>query len=1292
MTDQPASPKETLTQILKSLKRGDPESRLAAIQELHQLNYTSEAIRAELERLALKDDNEKIREAALAALDLPTNRHIRSNASKLGRGERYALLKEIDGWVKSDLLDKTQAEVLKRRYDFDISPLPTPPVPAPVKETATSPAQNAAPPSTSATKLTNIAPPLSTKPAPAGPRPTLLQTLLSETSVKIALYLGAFFVIASAVILGALVEAARLPTLIIGTIIFGIFSVAIRKRLPQPSFALFIVFSFLLPITANVIEESLKLSSQATAGYWTFVSLFMAVIWGVSTWLYGSRLFSITSLIALTISFYNLGGIFKAEPEFKMTMMSVAALAGLFGTRLLKGWKDNKFALPLFISAQVLQGIVLLISIGLWLSHLFEPDLFMPWNLASIVTWGLAFIFFLWSDALYPFILFRWFAATALIPIPWFGTTVYDAGNIFNTILFFAWGMILAVSSEAVYRVVKIRKYWLPILVASSPALLAAIATGFSENTSFGFGALFAIALVYGVVHAIRPRGLLWAVSLLAAIGAYFTFFELPFLQKVDVFSGFKFLGISILLLLPDLTLIADFGADKNWRLPLRIFGALLVLWTFIFLTTSEADTLININTAIVFGVYAVFFTIYSIRYARPLIGYLVTLSLALSMIYTINYFDLDIWLESLTALSVLFYFAGFTFKRDETLTPWGNMLKVSGLTLGSLISIVAFLSLKDTSGWYVAVIGALFIVEMYSQKQGLLELGADILFPAAFYLILRDFHLDELAYILLGLSLIWLGLDLIFSRTFKGSRRLELPIRGVGALVAFTASLILIAGGDTTRAAICFGIFTIFFSIYTLVQRKAIPGYISAAYLPLTVVYTLQYFNIDAWLPVLTGLAIIYFGGGFAIRTEADWSLMLRNSALALGTLITGAALINLEKTGGWYALAIGLIYITETFLRSDGRFEIGAPLLFSAGAFLILQDLKIKDIQYILLTTSLVWLGFDLIFHKTFTETRPLKWIVRGLGAVLAVSNALYLFSYGILNDAHSPAICFGIYSLFFIVYSLLYREPILGYTFTITLPLFVFFLCRDFEFEKWLFPVIAVAIIYYAIGYVMRRSQRGAGWEATMLFSGLGLGTILSFFAPFQGGLDSSLPVAIAATLWAVEAFARRNVWLGFPANVLYLLAYFMILIELKVDEPQYFSMGAAILGMIMHYLLTRAGSKTGALITGMVSQLVLLGTTYIQMFNTERLIFFVVLFFQSLAVLIYGIVIRSRSLVLTPIVFSVLGVVTVVYSALKGISTVVLIGCTGIILLMLGILAVVMRERITRLGERLSDWQA
>jgi hypothetical protein len=43
-------------------------------------------------------------------------------------------------------------------------------------------------------------------------------------------------------------------------------------------------------------------------------------------------------------------------------------------------------------------------------------------------------------------------------------------------------------------------------------------------------------------------------------------------------------------------------------------------------------------------------------------------------------------------------------------------------------------------------------------------------------------------------------------------------------------------------------------------------------------------------------------------------------------------------------------------------------------------------------------------------------------------------------------------------------------------------------------------------------------------------------------------------------------------------------------------------------------------------------------------------------------------------------------------LKDLSLVVIIGVTGIALLGLGILAVIMRERITTLAERFSDWNS
>ncbi|MBK7448989.1 MAG: hypothetical protein IPJ47_05995 [Anaerolineales bacterium] len=257
---------------------------------------------------------------------------------------------------------------------------------------------------------------------------------------------------------------------------------------------------------------------------------------------------------------------------------------------------------------------------------------------------------------------------------------------------------------------------------------------------------------------------------------------------------------------------------------------------------------------------------------------------------------------------------------------------------------------------------------------------------------------------------------------------------------------------------------------------------------------------------------------------------------------------------------------------------------------------------------------------------------------------------------------------------------------------MPLFVAFLFRAVNITQWIHPVIIVAVMYYTLGTIFRAKNRATGWDLSLLYSGLGVGVIVSISAPILGGLDASIPVAIAATLWAAEAYMRRNAWLAFPANSLYLLAYFIILFELNVDEPQFFSIGTALLGLMQHYLLTRAKSTTGAFLTGMFSQLVLLGTTYIQMIGRNDLSYFFLLFIQSLVVLVYGIVIRSRSLTFFPIGFVALGVVTVVYSALKDIGTIFVIGCTGILLLMLGITAVLLRERISKLGEKLSDWQS
>ncbi len=1056
-------PKDILNEIYANLQSGDDATILRAIAELGQYNFSSEAVRNQLEQLFLRSNNEAIRTEALAALNLPPQRHVQSRLSKMNRGERSMLLREINGWEKDGSLETQKADLLRRRYDFDFTTQTEANIPKP---------KTAAPP---------------VKAMPESPRPSLLQTLVSEASIKIYLYLGAFFVIASAAIFGAIIPELRIPILSISSLIFGGLAIAIKKRLPQPSFALYIVFSFLLPITANTIQETLiqnfDLSPAFKAGYWVFVYFGMALVWTGSTWFYESRLFSMTAFVSLALAFFRMGDIFHAELELNLGMAGIAVMIGAMGVGGLKKWRDAKFALPLFLTAQFMQATLLAVSISIFGMHAFDPSrsALSLWQIGTFFTWTVACAFYIFSNSLFPFAIFPWLAAGTLIPLPWFIATAFDIESLGSTILLFGWGVTLAIASEIAHRFELTRKYSLPVLLASLPTFAMGLLTGFSFSIALGMISALVTTITYTFLHVLRGRWMLWTVALFNFVVAYFAFFNLDLIQKLDVFFGYQLLVLSMLFLLPDLFLKKDLSADKEWRFPPRIFGAL--------------------------------FTIYT--------------------------------------------------------------------------------------------------------------------------------------------------------------------------------TMILLVQSDADRAAICFGVFTLFFAAYTLAHRKALLGYIPAAYLPLMIIFTLKHFNLDAWMPALTVLAVLYFIIGIAVRAKEAWSLTCRNSALILGALLAFTALFLLKESGGWYALVIGLLFIAEMSVSRNGWFELGAPVLFSIGAFLILRDFNFERVTFHVLAYSLIWIVADLLAHLTFTDPRPLKTAVRIMGGLLAVASYGFLFTE---SDASFAAFGFGAFTLLFLTVSLLYRRATLFYAFTLTLPLFVTFVFRIFEVTKWIHPVIFIALMYYAAGFFLLTIKRATTWGDTLLYSGLGLGIACSVAAPVLGGLDAVIPVAVAATLWAAEALRKKNVWLALPANGLYLLAYFIILVELNVDELQFFSMGAALLGLFQHYLLTRADARKGAFVMGMLSQFVLLGTTYTEMVNRNELIYFVVLFFQSLAVLVYGIVIRSRSLTFFPIGFVVLGVVTVVYSALEGVAAIFLIGCTGVILLMLGILAVLARERISKLGERISDWKA
>jgi hypothetical protein len=855
MPESRAEAERTLADLLKNLAHEEATTRLAAVQQLGRLEQSDSHVLRALEEAAAHDEQAEVREAALLALAAPAYRTLQRQASRIQPVLRQMILTEIDCWTTDGLIPAETARLLRQRYDFDVRPAST--------ATAT--------------------------PAVATPRPSLTQILLSETTIQVALYLGAFFVVAAAFILAAIFDVLRLPILGLATVGFLGSALALKRRLPTASFVLFTVFSFLLPIDVAVLFDVLELGAQVTEPAWVVVSGLFSLVWVGGTWLYRSRLYSLLAFGAGSLAMLLLGRWLELSPHLDLFLIALPTLAALGGTIILERWQDRRFALPLFFLAQLQQAALLGISALLVLVALVDQDLpEAGWWLVIGVTWLSAVIFYIFSYQLTTFVLFPPLAVAALLPAPLLLAGVFSPSWQTLMVLAWIWGTVLALGGDNLGRLKRpgVAVYSLYLVLGSMGLYLLAAIGGLADRVAFGVAYLLGTALVYLVMTLYRPRGWLWLGSLVAATAAYLAAFSLPSLEAYEFYPGF------------------------------------ILLWP----------------------------------------------------------------------------------------------------------------------------------------------------------------------------TLILLGLSLAGRRGLQLSPHWHLPPLFLGILVGVITVAILLGSGfdEPSRAAIAWTIGAAFLAIFSLIDRKPAIGYGATASLALALSFTLIWLEQDQWILPLVGLALLYFLAG------------------------------------------LGLAFL-------------------------------------------------------------------------------------GQMSD-----------------------------------------------------------------------------WAEMLRFSGLGLGTLVSLSAPFQGGASGVIGPAIIATCFAVEAFRRRNVWLGFPTNGLYLVAYFTLLLELDVSQPQFYSIGAALLGFIMHYFLVRSGSYWGAFITGLLSQVILLGTTYIQMFANEEILYFFVLFFQALVVLGYGLVTRSRSLVLAPLAFVVLGVITVALSVLAGIPALILVGCTGLLLLLLGIGALIMREQLlamtNRLGERLGGWQA
>ena len=458
--------------------------------------------------------------------------------------------------------------------------------------------------------------------------------------------------------------------------------------------------------------------------------------------------------------------------------------------------------------------------------------------------------------------------------------------------------------------------------------------------------------------------------------------------------------------------------------------------------------------------------------------------------------------------------------------------------------------------------------------------------------------------------------------------------------------------------------------------------------------------FTAAAWI---WGLLLMGCSEGLGLREGGGrWKPYAPFLGLASPALFALAALTEWGKSD---QLAIGylggasLVYLVLMQVKPRQLIwtaALGYAVLAYLAAF-SLTGLRRLDLEpaIVYLIPVAVLAGVELVARRVLRAARVWWTSARILALILGCLDALVALANG-GRAPGSAAVAFLSFGVIFAIYLGVERSSAFVFGTTSSLAVSLLFARLHFDLDPWVPAFVALAGAYYLVGLAFGYVRRAKPWSAAFLLSALFLGLLTAFSAPVQGGPSAVIGVTILAMLLTLEAFRTRSLWLGFPANMLYFLAYLMVLVDLEVTEPQFYSVAAALLGILMHYLLQRGGQQHPAFVTGVLSQLVLLSTTYVQMISSEQFSFFFLLFFQSLVLLAYGVVIRSRSFVIMPVVFSILGVLGVAFSVLSGLPTALIIGCTGLILLALGVLALLLRERLLEaadsLGGRLGGWKA
>ncbi len=679
------------------------------------------------------------------------------------QSEREIIVREIKRWQEQGLLPAETCQKLLESYSLP------PPAPA-ADEVGFAPE-----PSTESQ-------PGSAPASPPARRTSISQLLLSETAVNTALYLGGFFIIIAAFIIAALVAEARLPILITATVIFLGGSLLTFRRLRQASLVLFLIGSLLIPIDALVIVGLIDISPSATDLYWSLACLLLSLVWAGGFLLYRNWITISLTFLGSAATVLLTANWLGASEAWMILTVSLVTMCWMLAAVLLQSRFGKQFFLPILILTQIVEIFVVCVLLG---SFAFIQTKPFPWIVLA-AGWLVAGIYYLLSDWLvrrwWPVTPFPFAAALCLGVFPLYlaGAGSPDANQI--AWIAFAWGLVFSLVAEWFWHRDQpaMKVYSLAFCTFGALLFFGAVITQMVLER-FVDGEI--VLLVFGVLslafHLRQRRWWLWTLALLSLSLAYFNLFLTGPLENTTLPTGYIFLFPVLVFLSLELLL------SKGWIFPRKVptappneyIGMYLPVLIFVAIY-GFIDAMILLSnsgkawSAQIFFVYALFFAVYAVLKARPILSLLATGSLALAVFYSLNYYEADHFLTPMLLLAVVYYLAGLGMAFVRRTRSWSDVFIWSGLGLGSLAAVFAPTNQDPFTILGVTIIAVCYAVEAWRQPEVWLGVPACLVLYLAYLTALLQLDVSQPQYYSIGAAVLGIVMHNLFLRSKNPIRR----------------------------------------------------------------------------------------------------------------------------------------------------------------------------------------------------------------------------------------------------------------------------------------------------------------------------------------------------------------------------------------------------------------------------------------------------------------------------------------------------------------------------------------